>query len=26
VEMQGWDFDGADPLAAVLARHAAETP
>jgi hypothetical protein len=21
---QGWDFDGADPLAAVLRRHAAE--
>jgi mannan endo-1,4-beta-mannosidase len=24
--LQGWDFDGNDPLAAVLARHAAETP
>ena len=24
--LQGWDYDGLDPLAAVLAKHAAEVP
>jgi endo-1,4-beta-mannosidase len=24
--LQGWDFNGQDPLAAIVAKHAAETP